>query len=199
MDDHKKSPGTSPVRRIIFGLVPVVVFGGMALLFAIGLKGDPGKLPSVLIGKPVPQFDLPALNGALYKGAKVPGLKTGDLKKGRLTLVNVWASWCIPCRQEHPQLMAIARAGKIDLVGINHKDTRANALAFLREGGSPYSAIGVDTTGRASIDWGVYGVPETYLVDAKGVIRYKFVGPITPKALKGTLQQHIDQARKSAD
>ena len=124
---------------------------------------------------------------------RCPGLKRADLT-GKLTLVNVFASWCGPCRLEHPQLEALAGDGRIRLVGINYKDQPANALRFLGDMGNPYAAIGVDEKGRAAIDWGVYGVPETFVVGPDGIIRYKFIGPITEEALTRVVRPEIDKA-----
>lgn len=170
-------------RRLVMALLPVVVFAGLAVLFVIGLtRDDPSRVPSVLIGKPVPAFDLPPLAGMTRNGLAVPGLKSSDLAHGQTTLVNVWASWCGPCREEHPQLMALAALDGLRVVGINYKDEPENARRFLGALGSPFAAIGVDRSGRTAVDWGVYGVPETFIVDGRGIIRHKFIGPITRSA-----------------
>jgi cytochrome c biogenesis protein CcmG, thiol:disulfide interchange protein DsbE len=175
-------------RRLAMALLPVVVFAGLAVLFAVGLsRDDPSRVPSVLIGKPAPQFDLPPLEGLTHQGAPVPGFATADLAQGQLTLVNIWASWCAPCRDEHPHLMTLSEMDDFRLVGINYKDDPENARRFLGALGLPYEAVGVDRGGRTFVDWGAYGVPETFLVDGKGIIRYKYIGPITPKALDETL------------
>ena len=177
-------------------LLPVILFAGLALLFVRGLNhaGEARKLPSVLIGKPAPKFDLKAVAGL---AAPVPGLKTADLKTGTVTVVNFWASWCVPCRQEHPNLIELGKmSGKegFKLVGINYKDKPADAARFLRQLGSSYAAIGSDYNGRVGIDWGVVGVPETYIVDGKGVITYKFIGPISRKAMMEDLLPKIRAA-----
>lgn len=170
-------------RRLLMGLLPIVVFAGLAVLFVIGLtREDPSRVPSVLIGKPAPTFDLPPLDGMTRNGLPVPGLKSSDLAQGQTTLVNVWASWCGPCRAEHPQLMALAGLDGVRVVGINYKDEPENARRFLGALGSPFAAIGVDRSGRIAVDWGVYGVPETFIVDGRGIIRHKFIGPITESA-----------------
>ena len=178
-------------RSKILALVPVLGFAALALLFWRGLQGDPATLPSVLINKPVPTFTLAAVEGL---GA--PGLSDADLKKGKVTIVNIWASWCGPCRQEHPLLMQLAKRGDIVLVGINNKDEAENATRFLSTLGQPFAAIGADTTGRATIDWGGYGVPETFVVDGKGIIRHKHIGPLTADVLTGEMDTEIKKAAK---
>jgi cytochrome c biogenesis protein CcmG/thiol:disulfide interchange protein DsbE len=179
-----------PRRWLRLTLVPALVFALLALLFLIGLKSrDPSVVPSALLGKPVPQFALPPL-----EGLGLPGLNSGDLRGGKVTLVNVWASWCGPCRLEHPVLMELAKRQDIRLVGINYKDEPGNGLRFLRSLGVPYEAVGVDPAGRASIEWGVYGVPETFVVDGQGTIRFKWVGPISDETAKAKLEEAIRAA-----
>ena len=178
-------------------LVPVLVFAGLAAIFMTGLQsGDPSKLPSALIDKPAPAFDLPALEGLTIDGAAVPGVTSQSLAQGRITLVNVWASWCGPCREEHPQLMELAKRDDIVLAGLNYKDQRENALRFLNALGNPYSSVGVDANGRAAVDWGVYGVPETFVINGEGTIVYKFTGPISPQALREQVIPAIEKARQ---
>jgi cytochrome c biogenesis protein CcmG/thiol:disulfide interchange protein DsbE len=182
-------------RRIpLVALLPLVAFAGLAALFGLGLLGDPSKVPSALIGKPVPEFSLPPLDGATRDGRPVPGLATADLKTGELTLVNIWASWCVPCRDEHPLLLALAQEG-VRIVGVNYKDEPENALRFLGALGTPFAAIGSDRAGRATLDWGVYGVPETFVVDGDGRIRYKHIGPLTPSAVESVLRPQMEAAR----
>jgi cytochrome c biogenesis protein CcmG/thiol:disulfide interchange protein DsbE len=160
-------------------LLPVLAFAAIAAIFIGGISGgDPAKVPSVLIDKPVPEFSLPPL-----EGMGVPGIDSGDLARGRVTLVNVWASWCGPCRLEHAILMALKERKDVDVIGINYKDDPANARRFLKHLGQPFAAIGVDQKGRAAVDWGVYGVPESFIVDGNGTIRFKWVGPLTGTAL----------------
>lgn len=180
--------------RLIF-LLPLAVFVALAAVFLIRLEtaGNLEAVPSALVGKPVPEFDLPPL-----KGVPQPGLKGADLK-GAVTVVNVFASWCGPCRIEHPQLIALQKDQRIRLVGINYKDVPANAVRFLDELGNPYAAIGVDTTGRTAIDWGVYGVPETFVVDANGIVRYKHIGPIDAAGLQATVLPAIEAALKPVE
>lgn len=164
------------MRRLIY-LLPLVVFAAVGIYFFFGLQRDPKMIPSALIDKPVPEFTLAALPG------RDRGLVSADLK-GSVQLVNVFASWCVPCRVEHPLLMQLAKEGTVPIRAINYKDKPEDALAWLKRHGDPYTAIGVDLDGRVGIDWGVYGVPETFLVDRDGRIRYKHVGPLTPDDLE---------------
>jgi cytochrome c biogenesis protein CcmG, thiol:disulfide interchange protein DsbE len=176
------------MRRFIT-LLPVLLFAGLALLFWKGLSGDPSSLPSTLINKPVPAFSLPAVSEL-----NVPGLSDDDLKTGKVTVVNIWASWCGPCREEHPLLLELSKRTDIILVGINNKDDPANAARFLGALGMPFSKVGADTTGRVTIDWGGYGVPETFIVDGKGIIRHKHVGPLTAEIIATTFDAEIKKA-----
>lgn len=181
-----------PRSRLLF-LLPALVFVVLAVLFLVQLMrgGDPSQIPSALLDKPVPAFSLAPLEGLVADGKPVPGFSNEDLK-GRVTIVNVWASWCGPCRQEHPLLVDLAKDPSIRVVGINQKDNPDNARRFLGALGNPYAAVGVDPNGRASIDWGVYGVPETFIVGPDGMIRHKQIGPLTPEnfsAFKEKLRQ----------
>ncbi len=182
----------TPRSRLIF-LLPGILFLMLAGLFLFQLvQGrNPAEVPSVLINKPVPAFSLAPLEGLTAGGKPVPGFSHEDLK-GRVTVVNVWASWCGPCRQEHPLLVDLAGDPSVRLVGINQRDNPDNARRFLGTLGNPYAAVGVDPNGRASIDWGVYGVPETFIVGPDGTIRHKHIGPLTPEnisAFKERLRQ----------
>jgi cytochrome c biogenesis protein CcmG, thiol:disulfide interchange protein DsbE len=179
-----------PRSRLWLVLIPVVVFAALAALFWKGLSGEPSKIPSALIDKPVPDFTLAAV-----PGLDVPGLASGDLKTGKVTVVNVWASWCAPCRIEHPLLTELAKRPDITLAGINYKDEPENAVRFLTTLGQPFAAVGMDRDGRAAVNWGVYGVPETFVVDGEGRIRYKHIGPLTPEAIAGKLSAEIEKAK----
>jgi cytochrome c biogenesis protein CcmG, thiol:disulfide interchange protein DsbE len=185
---------TGTARRSILVLLPLIVFLGLAGLFYVGLRqGDPSLLPSALIGKPMPKTDLPPIQGLVRDGQPVPGL-TDATFKGKVTLVNVWASWCIPCHDEVPFLEALSRDKRIQLVGINYKDAPADARRFLGRYGDPYAASGADRSGRESINWGVYGVPETYLIGRDGRVHYKLVGPIDADNLTNALGPQIAKA-----
>jgi cytochrome c biogenesis protein CcmG/thiol:disulfide interchange protein DsbE len=185
---------SAPGRRRLFVLLPLVLFLALAALFFMRLgTGDPSRIPSALIGQPAPKTDLPPLDGLTRDGAPVPGLTNASFA-GKVTLVNVWASWCVPCHDEIPFLAALAKDPRIQLVGINYKDQADNARRFLSRYGNPYAATGVDANGRAAIDWGVYGVPETFLIGRDGRIAYKLVGPIGAENLKGVLEPEIARA-----
>jgi cytochrome c biogenesis protein CcmG/thiol:disulfide interchange protein DsbE len=174
----------------VFFLLPLVLFIGLAGYFAISLTKDPSILPSALIDKPAPGFDLPALLSDL------PGLaKKSDLG-GEVKLVNFFASWCLPCRAEHPLLMRIAELKLVPIYGVNYKNRKEDAIDWLDELGNPYQRIGQDLTGRAGIEWGVYGLPETYIIDKQGRIRYRHVGPLFPKVLKETIMPLIEELRR---
>ncbi len=170
-------------------LIPVLLFLIIAVILWIGLSGDPKRIPSVLVGKPAPEFNLAAI-----KDVNVPGLTTTDLK-GHITLVNIWASWCVPCREEQPHLLELAKRTDIRLVGINNKDDPANAKDFLTTMGNPFVAIGADPAGRTTIDFGTYGVPESFLVDGNGIIRFKIIGGITAEMLNVELPKQIELAK----
>jgi cytochrome c biogenesis protein CcmG/thiol:disulfide interchange protein DsbE len=176
-------------------LIPLALFLALAAVFLLRLYGggDISDVPSALVGKPAPEFTLPPLEGMPADGAPVPGLARADLE-GRVTLVNVFASWCGPCRAEHPLLMDLAKDERIRIVAINYKDQPENARRFLGRLGNPFAAIGVDTVGRAAIDWGVYGVPETFLVGRDGTILLKHIGPLTPAAVRDRLMPAIEIA-----
>ena len=178
--------------------LPLVVFAGLAGLFWFALQsGDPSRLPSALVGKPVPPFALPAIEDVAGNDAGVAGFEASDLARGAPTIVNVWASWCVPCHDEHPLLMALAKAPGIRLYGINYKDDPAAARRFLGRYGNPFQRVGADRTGRVAIDWGVYGVPETYVITGDGKIAYRHVGPLTEAAIRDKLLPLMQQPAAS--
>jgi cytochrome c biogenesis protein CcmG/thiol:disulfide interchange protein DsbE len=160
------------MRRVLVFL-PLGIFLALAAVFFFRIGGDHAVVPSALINKPAPELALPAL-----EGANTPALDPASFK-GNVTIVNVWASWCAPCRAEHRFLVAFAKDARVRVAGINYKDQPSQALRFLAQLGNPFAMIGVDTAGRAAIEWGVYGVPETFIVGRDGTIRYKLVGPLT--------------------
>ena len=168
--------GTVAPRRLWPYLLPVAIFAGIGVLLYAGLYRDPTLVPSPLVGKPVPVFELGPVKG------RERGLSSRDLR-GEVALVNVFASWCVACRDEHPLLMALEREGVLPIHGLNYKDAPADAAAWLDAFGDPYTRIGADPDGRVGLDWGVYGVPETFVVDRNGRIAYKHVGPVTPRVL----------------
>ncbi|MEO8651245.1 MAG: DsbE family thiol:disulfide interchange protein [Hyphomicrobiaceae bacterium] len=190
------SEATPAPRRRFIVLAPLVAFGAMAVMFAFALtKGDPSKLPSALIGKPAPAFALTAIEGVNDGPRPIPLLSKDELLASNVTVVNFWASWCGPCVEEHPLLIELARSPGVRVVGVNYKDLAANARRFLGRYGNPFAAIGADVSGRTAIEWGVYGMPETFVLDREGRIAFKHVGPITPAALRQILLPAIERAR----
>ena len=184
----------SPQHRSWLMALPLIVFLGMAALFWFRLgDGDPSRIPSALLGHPAPQTSLPPLPGLLSSGGQVPGLDPASFK-GKISVVNVWASWCVPCHDEAPLLIELAKDNRPQLIGVNYKDAPNDARRFLTRYGNPFAAVGVDGNGRAAIEWGVYGVPETFIVDRNGKIAYKLVGPITPDNIDSVLMAEIDKA-----
>jgi len=174
--------------------LPLVVFAALAAIFWFRLgSGDPSRIPSALIGRPAPQTQLPPLEGLTDNGTAIPGLDPAAFK-GKVSVVNVWASWCVPCHDEAPLLGALAEDGRIRLVGINYKDQPDNARRFLGRYGNPFAAVGADGNGRAAMEWGVYGVPETFIVGRDGRIAYKLVGPITEANLQTIVKPEIEKA-----
>ncbi|WP_336490760.1 DsbE family thiol:disulfide interchange protein [Methylobacterium nigriterrae] len=177
-----------PVRRSLLLVVPLVAFAVLAGLFFLRLRSgaDPAAIPSAMIGKPVPAFQLAGVPGLEADGSPVPGLSSEDLRGG-VTLLNFWASWCAPCQVEHPMLMRLAKEPGLRLVGIDYKDAPENGRRFLARNGVPFGAVGLDATGRVGIDFGVYGVPETFVIGPDGIIRDKLVGIVTPENLASVL------------
>ncbi|HEX2354788.1 MAG TPA: DsbE family thiol:disulfide interchange protein [Xanthobacteraceae bacterium] len=181
-------------RRRMLVLVPLVAFLALAALFVLRLgAGDPSRIPSALIGRPAPRTDLPPLPGLERDGKAVPGLDSAEFQ-GRVTVLNVWASWCVPCREEAALLMTVAADPRVRVVGMNYKDQPDNARRFLGRYGNPFAANGTDGNGRAAIEWGVYGVPETFVIGRDGHIAYKLIGPVTPDNLEAALQPAIEKA-----
>ncbi|MDQ4147887.1 MAG: DsbE family thiol:disulfide interchange protein [Pseudomonadota bacterium] len=170
-------------------LLPASVFMSLVVFLAIGLHRDPTLVPSPLIGKPAPDFRLPRLQEPTRM------LTKSDLK-GKVSLINVWATWCGACYQEHPVLLALARSRQVSIYGLNWKDQRVPAMKWLEDYGNPYTAVAFDKSGKVGIDWGVYGAPETFVVDRYGIIRYKYIGPLTADILKQTILPLIDRLRE---
>lgn len=180
----------APVRRSsLVGYIPLLVFIVMAVFLGIGLTLNPREIPSPLIGKQVPEFNLPAVKG------RTLGLATADLR-GQVSLVNVFASWCVACREEHPILLELGKKGVVPIHGLNYKDKPDDAQAWLDQLGDPYTRTGADISGRVAIDWGVYGVPETFVIDRDGRIAYKHIGAITPEALRDTIMPLVAKLQK---
>jgi cytochrome c biogenesis protein CcmG/thiol:disulfide interchange protein DsbE len=187
-------PPAGVARRRLLVVLPLVLFLALAALFFFRLgAGDPSRLPSVLIGREAPVTELPAVAGLERNGEPVPGIMPADLKSA-VTVLNVWASWCVPCRDEAPLLVRLAGDKRIRIIGINYKDQPDNARRFLGRYGNPFAASGADTSGRAAIEWGVYGVPETFIIGRDGRIAYKLVGPLTPDNLERVVKPEIEKA-----
>jgi len=185
------SETTAKKSNLLVAVLPLVVFLIFAAIFysLLSTEGrNTSALPSALLNEPAPVLIVPPL-----EQTGLPGMEARTFRSGKISVVNVFASWCVPCRQEHPQIVKLGEDERVQLVGINHKDGNRNALSFLEELGNPYDVIGVDRNGRASIEWGVYGVPETFFVDGKGVIFYKHVGPISPAQLNNTILPLLEQ------
>ena len=192
---NKTASGNSERRpRRFIVLAPLILFAGLTALFLVRLNaGDPSLIPSALIGHPVPQTTLPPIAGLKRDGAAVPGVDPASFK-GAVTVVNVWASWCVPCHDEAPLLMQLAQDQRLRVIGINYKDDADNARRFLGRYGNPFAAAGADQNGRAAIEWGVYGVPETFVIGRDGRIAFKLIGPITPENFQSILVPQIDKA-----
>ncbi|MGB6390003.1 MAG: DsbE family thiol:disulfide interchange protein [Methyloceanibacter sp.] len=181
-------PGSRSFWRKWSLALPLLIFASLAGLFWLALySGDPSHLPSALLGKPVPPFGLPKIEGLTGEGGGAEPFGAADLATGQPTIVNVWASWCVPCREEHPLLMQLAKQPGVRLYGINYKDDPSAARRFLGRYGNPFARVGADRTGRVAIDWGVYGVPETYVITGDGKIAYRHVGPLTEEAIREKL------------
>jgi len=189
--------GAPPQGQRWLVLLPLLGFIALAGIFLLRLHGgDPSKIPSALIGRPAPQTALPALEGLVNDGTQVPGLDPAVFK-GKVSVVNIWASWCVPCHDEAPLLTKLGQDKRLQFVGINYKDAADNARRFLGRYGNPFGIVGVDGNGRASIEWGVYGVPETFVVGREGTIVYKMVGPVTSDNVDTVLKVEIEKALKA--
>lgn len=173
-------------------VLPPLIFAGLAAMFLWGMtRDDPNALPSTREGGPVPALTLAPFAGE-------PPFAREDLASGDVVLVNFWASWCAPCRAEHPQLIALAEEG-VPIYGINYKDTEAKAQDFVDELGNPFARLAADPSGRTGLDWGLYGVPETYVIDGNGVVVKRFAGPITQSILESTIRPAIEEARAQSN
>jgi cytochrome c biogenesis protein CcmG/thiol:disulfide interchange protein DsbE len=193
-DQNTAEASRGAARRRLIVLLPLLAFLALAALFMYRLgAGDPSRIPSALIGHPAPVTNLPAVTGLERDGKPVPGLD-GATFKDAVTVLNVWASWCVPCHDEAPLLMKLAADSRIHVVGINYKDQADNARRFLGRYGNPFAANGADSNGRGAIEWGVYGVPETFVIGRDGRIAYKLIGPITPGNLERALLPAIETA-----
>jgi cytochrome c biogenesis protein CcmG/thiol:disulfide interchange protein DsbE len=180
------------MKRVLY-ILPVLAFVGLAYLFFRSLNGSPpDELPSALVGKPAPVTNLPALDGA------TKAFDTADLRNGHVTVLNVWASWCVPCRAEAPALATLSQLKDVALYGMVYEDKAPAAREFLKESGNPFKRIDLDRDGRAGIEWGIYGVPETFIIDAKGIVRLRYAGPIVGNTLNTVILPAIAQARTAS-
>jgi cytochrome c biogenesis protein CcmG/thiol:disulfide interchange protein DsbE len=183
---------SAPRRRGLLTLLPLLIFGALAALFFVRLfAGDASKIPSALIGQSAPALDLPALDGG--------GLKDADLRQGHVSVVNVFASWCLPCHEEHALLLDLAAdkalaAKGLRVIGVAQKDEPENVRRFLGAKGDPYAKVGLDRDGRAGIEWGVYGVPETFIVKGDGTVAFKLIGPMSAQTLASVVRPEIEKA-----
>lgn len=177
--------------RVLIPLAAFAVFAAVVAVLGVGLTLDPREVPSPLIGKPAPAFTLPQL------GYPDRTISKQDML-GKVWLLNVWASWCVSCREEHSTILALARSGVVPVIGLNYKDERADGLAYLARLGDPYKVIAYDHDGRTGIDFGVYGVPETYVIDKTGVIRYKRIGPVTPEVVRDKILPLVKELNGNA-
>ena len=187
-------PASRSKTAKLLAVLPLVIFLGLLAAFLLRLGNeDPSRLPSALIGRPAPATPLPPLDGLNADGKAVPGLTLQTLP-GHVSLVNVWASWCVPCHDEAPLLQSLSGDKRFQVIGINYKDVPDNARRFLGRYGNPFEVVGVDANGRAAIEWGVYGVPETFVVGRDGKIAFKLIGPITADNIETTLKPEIEKA-----
>lgn len=199
MTDLNAAADTAPRRKLGWVIAPLVVFAMLAAAFAFSLsQGDPSKLPSALIGKPAPKTAFPALDGLKDAGQQIAGFTSEAFGKGKVTVVNFWASWCVPCVQEHPHLIALGKRAGVSIYGVNYKDQPSAARRFIGRYGNPYAKVGTDSNGRGAIEWGVYGMPETFIIDGEGHIAYKHVGPITEHSLNREVIPAIEKARAAS-
>lgn len=187
---QEETAATTEMRpgRARFVMWPLAIFVILAAMFFLALTGgDPSRLPSTLIGRPAPAIALPALEGLNDGAHPIGGFSSADLATGEASVVNFWASWCVPCVQEHPLLVALKERTGVKVYGVNYKDQAATARRFLGRYGNPFVAVGVDANGRAAIEWGVTGMPETFIVNGKGEIVYKHIGPISAETLESKI------------
>ncbi len=191
----------TPARQRGFGwvLAPLIAFGALVALFAFALQsGDPSRLPSALIGKPAPATQFPAVDGLVDAGRPVPGFSSSQLASGKPIIVKFWASWFVPCAEEQPLLVELQKRTDVRLYGVNYKDDPVAARRFLGRYGNPFTAVGTDTAGPGAIEWGVYGMPETFVLNGRGEIVFKHVGPISAASIETKLLPAIARAQAAA-
>lgn len=183
-------------RSSLLRLLPVAIFVLVAVFFAVALRsGDPSRLPSTMIGRQAPPSVFPGLDGLQEDGKTIPGFSNAELANGKVKIVNFWASWCAECINEHPLLEGVKTTGGVELFGVAYKDKEEDARRFLGRYGNPFDALGTDFSGRTGIDWGVYGMPESFIVDGTGKIVYKQIGAMTPETIKTKILPAIEAAK----
>lgn len=201
MTSHSQAPSSqqpsTKSKRRLWVFIPLFAFSVVTVMFAVALRNpDPSKLPSALIGRPVPKVDFVELKGLQGPSGIVPGFTSEDLAKGHVTILNFWSSWCAPCLEEHPLLVDLATTSGAKVYGVNYKDKPEQALRFLSLNGNPFHAVGVDPKGRGAIEWGVYGMPETFIVNGRGEIAYKHVGPLTQENVQKQFLPALKMAKE---
>ncbi|WP_310621881.1 DsbE family thiol:disulfide interchange protein [Flexibacterium corallicola] len=194
-DAQNNKAGEQEPRRgfPVFAIIPLVIFGVLVVLFLTQLLSgnNPQELPSALLNKPSPEFSAVPVEGLLRDGQQIPGISNESFKD-KVTVFNVFGSWCGPCRAEHEYLMDLSKDPRIQMAGLNYKDKPLAAIRFLKDLGNPYDLVGADS-GRIGIEWGVYGVPETFIVDGQGNIRYKFIGPLTATSYRDVFLPELEK------
>ncbi|MEI9901373.1 MAG: DsbE family thiol:disulfide interchange protein [Hyphomicrobium sp.] len=197
MTDAPVSPARK--RRLGWVAAPLIIFAAIIAVFGFALQeGDPSRLPSALIGKPAPATQFPAVEGLLNAEKPVPGFTSAELATGKPIIVNFWASWCVPCAEEQPLLVDLQQRSGVALYGVNYKDDPVSARRFLGRYGNPFAAVGADAAGRGAIEWGVYGMPETFVLNGRGEIVFKHVGPISAASIETKLLPAIARAQAAA-
>ncbi len=199
MQPGADGPTSARTSKLGWVIAPLLIFGALVALFAFALQtGDPSKLPSALLGKTAPATQFAPIEGLTEADKPVPGFSSAELANGQPSVVNFWASWCVPCAEEQPLLVELQRRTGVALYGVNYKDDAASARRFLGRYGNPFKAVGTDGAGRGAIEWGVYGMPETYVLNGKGEIVFKHVGPISPESMQTRLMPAIARAQAAA-
>ncbi|MFN3623928.1 MAG: DsbE family thiol:disulfide interchange protein [Hyphomicrobium sp.] len=195
MQPANQSSSPAAKRGLGWVIAPLAAFGVLVVVFLFALQtGDPSKLPSALIGKPAPATQFPPLEGLVADGKTVPGFSSAELVTGKPIIVNFWASWCVPCAEEQPLLVELQKRTGVQLYGVNYKDDPVAARRFLGRYGNPFTAVGTDDKGRGAIEWGVYGMPETFVLNGKGEIVFKHVGPVSAQSIEQKLMPAITRA-----
>jgi cytochrome c biogenesis protein CcmG/thiol:disulfide interchange protein DsbE len=199
MQPGADGPTSARTSKLGWVIAPLLIFAALGALFGFALQtGDPSKLPSALLGKSAPATQFAPIEGLVDNGRQVPGFSGTQLAGGQPSIVNFWASWCVPCAEEQPLLVELQKRTGVTLYGVNYKDDPVSARRFLGRYGNPFTAVGTDDKGRAAIEWGVYGMPETFIVNGRGEIAFKHVGPVTPESMQTKLLPALERAKAAA-